>query len=168
MHAKQVTGFIAVVEKEANVLDHEGCNSNGTNEGPCLLMHQPKQSLDRSTIFMQGCLSLSCPVLPAPAPFSSPFNHCLFTLSQELNEPWLRALPGKLWRPRPAAVSLPPSLPPHCLPQQPHPGTYTHKHRAASSLPHTSTEAMGECIRFLSQADTEAFCGWITPPVGHH
>lgn len=33
-------------EREANVLDHKGCNSNGTNEERCLLMrlkHQPKQ-----------------------------------------------------------------------------------------------------------------------------
>lgn len=52
-------------EKEANVPDHKGCNSNGTNEEHCLLMrskHQPKQSLKGGTIFMRGCLSvLSCP-----------------------------------------------------------------------------------------------------------
>lgn len=50
-------------EREANVLDHKGCNSNATNEECCLLMRlkqQPKQSPDGGTIFMQGCL-WSCP-----------------------------------------------------------------------------------------------------------
>ena len=54
-------------EREASVLDHKGCNSNGTNEERCLLMrlkHQPKQSLDGGTIFMRGCLSLCCPARP--------------------------------------------------------------------------------------------------------
>lgn len=68
--------------------------------------------------FSCGAASL-CAVLPTPAPFSSPFNHCLFTLSQELNEPRLRALPGKRWRPRPALPSVSLSVHAASPPQQP-------------------------------------------------
>lgn len=101
---------------------------------------------------------LSCPPRHL---FSSPFNHCLFTLSQELNEPRLRALPGKLWRPHPALPSTTHSLAPSpslfhtASPNNPTPAhsTLPHKriqsHRAATSSPfhtHPSTKAMGECV----------------------
>lgn len=70
------------------------------------------KALTGATIFMRGCL---CAVLPAPAPFSSLFNHCLFTLSQELNEPWLRALPGKRWKHPPYPAFHPRPPPTHTL-----------------------------------------------------
>lgn len=107
------------------MLDHKGCNSSGTNEESCLLMHskhQPKQSPDEGHNFHAG-LPLSVLSCPPRHLFSSPFNHCLFTLSQELNEPRLRALPGKLWRPRPALPYTTPSLPPPLCSIQPPPTT---------------------------------------------
>lgn len=53
---------------------------------------------------MRGGLRLCRPARPGT--FLVTLNHCLFTLSQELNELRLRALPGKLQRPHP---TLPPT-----------------------------------------------------------
>lgn len=161
-------------EREANVFDHKGCNSNGTNEECCLLMrlrHQPKQSLDRGTIFMRGCLSLCCPARPGTFLITIQ-SLSVYTIS---GAEWTVAQ-GSPWEaleapPCPAFSLPPPSLPPSqtvhaASPNNPTPA-HTHKHTqchgATSSLPHTSTEAMRECVtslRFLSLADTEAFCGW--------
>lgn len=116
------------------MLDHKGCNSNGTNEERCLLMR-----------FSCGAASLRA-VLPAPAPFSSPFNHCLFTLSQELNEPWLRALPGKLCRPRPALPSVSPP-PPHYPPSLP----------PLSTLPPPPPTTPPQHIRLHTNTHTESW-----------
>lgn len=128
--------------------------------------------------FSCGADSL-CAVLPAPAPFSSLFNHCLFTLSQELNELWLRALPGK---PRPALPSVSPSLPPSLFctdsPNNPTPAHSTHAHKhtlshgaATSSLSHTHQRKPSSVLfpsaSYLWQS-LRPFGGWITPPSGHH
>lgn len=63
------TFYHCSAERKASVLDHKGCNSSGTNEESCLLMHlrhQPKQSLDEGHSFHAwgvwgGCPSLCCP-----------------------------------------------------------------------------------------------------------
>lgn len=99
-------------------------------------------------------------VLPTPAPFSSLFNHCLFTLSQWLNEPWLRALPVRLCRPRPA---LPSVCPPSPLPTH----TNKHTHTEPGELPllshthtHTSAKSLGRvcyCSPLLISVRYRAF-----------
>lgn len=74
--------------------------------------------------------SVFCPVLPCPA-YPGTFLitiQSLFTLSNQLNELRLRALPGKLCRPHPALTSLLLSLPLVTLPPQTtplHPSTFT-------------------------------------------
>lgn len=108
--------------------------------------------------FSCGAASL-CPVLPAPAPFSSPFNHCLFTLSQELNEARLRPLPGKLGRPHPA-VHLPPSLPVLCcLPQRPSAYACRQTHTIVEPPPPPTHQLKPweRVLQLLSLPDTEAF-----------
>lgn len=114
-----------------------------------------------AAIFMRGGLRLCRPARPGT--FLVTLNHCLFTLSQELNELRLRAHPGKLWRPHP---TLPPTPPPpqklsipYSLPQQqPPPVRVVYSHKRSLS-PQTSARSMGECFSLysLSLADTEAF-----------
>lgn len=98
--------------------------------------------------FSCGAASL-CAVLPAPAPFSSPFNHCLFTLSQELNEPWLRALPGKLWRPCPALPSVSHPLCPRRLSSPTTPPQHIQSHGATSSPTHIKWIHERVCVTSL-------------------
>lgn len=109
----RVTCFLTVVEKEKQLcLTTRGVIvMEPMRRAVCLCAWSTNQNKALTGAqFSCGADSL-CAVLPAPAPFSSLFNHCLFTLSQELNELWLRALPGKLGRPRPALPSVSPSLP---------------------------------------------------------
>lgn len=163
-------------ERKATVLDHKGCNSNGTNGEGCLLMrlkHQPKQSLNRGTIFMRGCLSLCCPAC------SGTFLVTIQSLSVYTvsGAEWIVAQ-GSPWEaqeapPHPALPSVSPSLPLYSIPTPPttppqhivHSHTNTHwvmELPAPLSPTHTSTKAMGErliSLCFLSLADTEAFGG---------
>lgn len=82
--------------------------------------------------------------------------------------------------PAPPCLSPPPPLPSSVFhtasPNNPTPGHSTHKqiqtHGAdAYSLFHTRQLKPRESVASLcslSLADTEAFCGWITPPSGHY
>lgn len=86
---------------------------------------------------MQGGLRLCCPARPGT--FLVTLNHCLFTLSQELNELRLRAHPGKLWRPHPTLPPIPPpklSIPYNLPQQQPPPMhvVYSHKRSFSSHI----------------------------------
>lgn len=130
------------------------------------------------TVFMQGGGGAVPPpslraVLPAPAPFSSPFNHCLFTLSQELNEARLGGSPWEAPQapPCPAFPIYPHRTPAHPPlsasppPNNPTPAnsTLAHKHSRASSLgePASSPTPSRRHRRLLSLADTEVFFSFL-------
>lgn len=148
-------------EREANVFDHKGCNSNGTNEECCLLMrlrHQPKQSLDRGTIFMRGCLSLCCPARPGTFLITIQ-SLSVYTIS---GAEWTVAQ-GSPWEaleapPCPAFSLPPPSLPPSqtvhaASPNNPTPA-HTHKHTHSVMEPpplsHTHQLKPWESVLLLS------------------
>lgn len=97
----------------------------------CASSSNQNKALTGAAIFMQGGLRLCCPARPGT--FLVTLNHCLFTLSQELNELRLWAHPGKLWRPHP---TLPPTPHPQTLYSLQPPPTTTPTH-ACSVLPQT-------------------------------
>lgn len=183
-HAKWVTRFYRCSrEREASVFDHKGCNSSGTNEESCWVMrlkHQPKQSW--GTIFMRGCPSLCCPARPGTFSRHHSITVCLHYLRSWMNRgsglslgssggPTLPCLP-------PPTPSLPPPLcsiqPPPTTPPQHIVHSHTNAYRVIElppPLPSTHTHRLKpwESVSFLSASylkDTEAFCGWITPPSG--
>lgn len=99
----------------------------------CAWSSNQNKALTAATIFMRGGLRLCCPARPGT--FLVTLNHCLFTLSQELNELRLRALPGKLWRPHPTLPPIPP--PPRRTLYSLQPPPTTSPPPACSALPQT-------------------------------
>lgn len=144
-------------EREANVLDHKGCNSNGTNQERCLLMrlkHQPKQNLDGGTIFMRGCLAvLSCP--PRHLSHHHSITVCLHYLRSWMNRGSGLSLGSSGGPALPCPPTPPPSLstlpPPTTPPQHIHLHTNTESRGATTSpLSHTHQVKPWERVLVLS------------------
>lgn len=132
-------------------------------------------------------------VLPAPAPFSSPFNHCLFTLSQELNEarlggsPWEapQAPPCPAFPIYPHRTPIPPCLPAHPPTTPPQQIAHSHTNTAEpppwESLcplplpPTTTADAAASYLRqiprpffffAISCSLRQTWCAWVPSAAG--
>lgn len=120
---------------------------------------------------MQGGLRLCCPARPGT--FLVTLNHCLFTLSQELNELRLRAHPGKLWRPHPTLppTPLPPqnSLFPTASPNNNPPPmhvVYSHKRSFSSNISSIHGRVFFSLLLIFGRY--RGLCGYITPTTRHY
>lgn len=135
----------------------------------CARSSNQNKALTGATIFMQGGLRLCWPARPGT--FLVTLNHCLFTLSQELNELRLRAHPGKLRRPHP---TLPPPPPPqlsipYSLPQQQPPPphvVYSHKHSFSSNISQIHGRVFFSLLLIFGRY--RGLCGYITPTTRHY